>query len=205
MLTLALLNTVVAYFLFYQLIDLWGATRTSLVTYAMPPIGVTLGALFLDETVDWKIVVGAALILGAIVVVHWHRRRTPAVISEPSRSARIEREWPVTTTIIVGVLAAVLAWGIAAGVRDWRRRSRALVLLRQFNDEALCCLYSSGSRFLVVTINGSHTRRQPFVDRRDAGVPVRVQPARGFRPFAVLYPGAVTLVWPPEKIRLRPQ
>lgn len=82
-LTLALLNTVVAYFLFYQLIDLWGATRTSLVTYVMPPIGVTLGALFLDETVDWKIVVGAALILGAIVVVHWHRRRTPAVISEP--------------------------------------------------------------------------------------------------------------------------
>ncbi len=69
----------------------------------------------------------------------------------------------MTTTIIVGVLAAVLAWGIAAGVRDSRRRSRALVLLRQFNDEALCCLYSSGSRFLVVTINGSHTRRQPFV------------------------------------------
>ncbi|MBI5960931.1 MAG: EamA family transporter [Chloroflexi bacterium] len=76
-LTLATLNTVIAYFLFYRLIFAWGATRTTLVTYAMPPIGVTLGALFLDETVDWKIVVGAGLILGGIVVVNWRKRRVP--------------------------------------------------------------------------------------------------------------------------------
>ncbi|MCC6800014.1 MAG: EamA family transporter, partial [Anaerolineae bacterium] len=61
--TLAVLNTVIAYFLFYHLIDTWGATRTTLVTYVMPPIGVTLGWLFLEEPVDWKIVLGAALIL----------------------------------------------------------------------------------------------------------------------------------------------
>jgi drug/metabolite transporter (DMT)-like permease len=83
--TLALLNTVVAYFLFYQLIGLWGATRTSLVTYVMPPIGVTLGAIFLDEAVDWKIVVGAALILGGIVFVNWRKRRSPVPIpAEPA-------------------------------------------------------------------------------------------------------------------------
>ncbi|WP_119069378.1 DMT family transporter [Aggregatilinea lenta] len=76
-LTLALLNTVVAYFLFYHLIDVWGATRTTLVTYVMPPIGLTLGAIFLDETVDWKIVAGAALILAGIVAANWHKR-TPA-------------------------------------------------------------------------------------------------------------------------------
>lgn len=84
--TLALANTVLAYFLFYHLIDVWGATRTSLVTYVMPPLGLTLGALFLDEAVDWKIVAGAALILGGIVVVNLHRRR-PApvpVATEPS-------------------------------------------------------------------------------------------------------------------------
>jgi drug/metabolite transporter (DMT)-like permease len=85
-LTLAVLNTVVAYFLFYHLIDTWDATRTTLVTYVMPPVGVTLGAIFLDETVDGKIVIGAALILGAIVVVNWHKRHQPApVIAEPSR------------------------------------------------------------------------------------------------------------------------
>ncbi|MBN1565602.1 MAG: EamA family transporter [Anaerolineae bacterium] len=89
-LTLATLNTVIAYFLFYALFAVWGATRTTLVTYVMPPIGVTLGALFLDETVDWKIVVGAALILVGIVAVNWHGRRVPAakspVLTEPASS-----------------------------------------------------------------------------------------------------------------------
>jgi drug/metabolite transporter (DMT)-like permease len=79
-LTLATVNTVVAYFLFYQLFDVWGATRTTLVTYVMPPIGVTLGAIFLDETVDWKIVAGAALILTGIVAVNWHKRRGPVPV-----------------------------------------------------------------------------------------------------------------------------
>ena len=77
-LVLALLNTVVAYFFFFQLIATWGATRTTLVTYVMPPIGLTLGALFLDEAIDWKIVAGAAMILGGIIVVNWRGRR-PAV------------------------------------------------------------------------------------------------------------------------------
>ena len=83
-LTLALLNTVFAYFLFYHLIDIWGATRTTLVTYVMPPVGVTLGWRLLDEPIDWKIVVGAALILGGIVAVNW--RRTP-VRAAPVRGA----------------------------------------------------------------------------------------------------------------------
>lgn len=74
--TLALFNTVIAYLLFYRLIYNWGATRTTMVTYAMPPVGVTLGALFLDETVDWKIIAGAVLILGGIIAANW-RRRTP--------------------------------------------------------------------------------------------------------------------------------
>ena len=81
--TLGLLNTVVAYFLFYNLISTWGATRAALVTYAMPPIGVTLGAIFLDEAVDWKIVAGAALILGGIVLVNWPRRRIQAAVARP--------------------------------------------------------------------------------------------------------------------------
>ena len=86
-LELAVTNTVVAYFLFYHLIDAWNATRTTLVTYVMPPVGVTLGAIFLDETVDWKIVAGAGLILGAIIVVNWRKRRQPVpVAAETSRS-----------------------------------------------------------------------------------------------------------------------
>lgn len=79
--TLGLMNTVVAYFLFYNLISVWGATRTTLVTYIMPPVGLTLGAIFLDETIDWKIVAGAALILGGILVTNWlTTRRVPAPV-----------------------------------------------------------------------------------------------------------------------------
>lgn len=90
-LVLAVMNTVVAYFLFYSLINAWGATRTTLVTYIMPPIGVTLGAIFLDETVDWKIVAAAALILGGILVVNWQGRGRPVpAVVEPVDSALVE-------------------------------------------------------------------------------------------------------------------
>ena len=51
-LVLGLLNTYVAYLIFYWIIDRWGATRATLVTYVMPPVGLTLGAIFLGEVVD---------------------------------------------------------------------------------------------------------------------------------------------------------
>lgn len=84
--TLALVNTVLAYFLFYTLISTWGATRTTLVTYVMPPVGVTLGALFLDEAVDWKIVVGAGMILAGVVVVNWRGRARPIRVQQSGTS-----------------------------------------------------------------------------------------------------------------------
>lgn len=84
--TLALVNTVLAYFLFYTLISTWGATRTTLVTYVMPPVGVTLGALFLDEAVDWKIVVGAGMILAGVVVVNWRGRARPVRVQQSGTS-----------------------------------------------------------------------------------------------------------------------
>lgn len=64
---LGVVNTVIAYFLFYDLIRQWGV-RASLVTYAMPPIGITLGYFVLDEKVDWRLLVGGALVLTGIVL-----------------------------------------------------------------------------------------------------------------------------------------
>lgn len=66
-LTLAVVNTFIAYFLFYSLISEWGV-RASLVTYALPPIGVTLGFLVLDESIDWRLIVGGIMIVMGIVV-----------------------------------------------------------------------------------------------------------------------------------------
>lgn len=82
MVTLGVVNTVLAYFLFYKLIKEWGV-RASLVTYAMPPIGVTLGFLLLDEKIDWRLIVGAALILFGIVVA---KAQKPMTLLIPVRT-----------------------------------------------------------------------------------------------------------------------
>jgi drug/metabolite transporter (DMT)-like permease len=44
-LTLGIINTYIAYLLFYWIIDRWGATRATLVTYVMPPVGLGLGGV----------------------------------------------------------------------------------------------------------------------------------------------------------------
>jgi drug/metabolite transporter (DMT)-like permease len=85
-LVLGLVNTYVAYLLYYWIIDRWGATRASLVTYLMPPVGLTLGAIFLDEVLDARLIVGAILILAGVVLVNWRRqaRREPLLVAEPA-------------------------------------------------------------------------------------------------------------------------
>jgi drug/metabolite transporter (DMT)-like permease len=88
--TLGTVNTVVAYFLWYYLISEWGA-RATLVTYTFPPIGVTLGAIFLDELVDIRLVIGALLILGGIFVVNFKRKRRQSVQTAPPRSPESEK------------------------------------------------------------------------------------------------------------------
>ncbi len=73
-LVLGLLNTYIAYLLYYWLIDSWGATRATLVTYLMPPVGLTLGVIFLDEQLDLRLVIGAVLIVVGVAIVNLRRR-----------------------------------------------------------------------------------------------------------------------------------
>jgi drug/metabolite transporter (DMT)-like permease len=68
---LGLLGSCLAYLLFFYLINAWGPTRASLVTYVFPVIGLVLGILFLNETADWRLIAGSALVLGGIVVVNF--------------------------------------------------------------------------------------------------------------------------------------
>ncbi len=67
---LGLLGSCAAYLLFFYLINAWGPTRASLVTYIFPIIGLLLGIVFLNEPADWHLLVGSALIVGGIVVVN---------------------------------------------------------------------------------------------------------------------------------------
>ncbi len=69
-LALGLLNTFVAYLIFYSLISTLGAARTSMITYVIPVVGLVLGAVFLGEQVDIRLIIGAAMILGSIGIVN---------------------------------------------------------------------------------------------------------------------------------------
>jgi drug/metabolite transporter (DMT)-like permease len=75
LLWLGFLGTGLAYLLYFYLINEWGSTRTSLVTYTMPVIGVILGAVFLDETLSASLILAVALVLTGIGFVNWKTRR----------------------------------------------------------------------------------------------------------------------------------
>jgi drug/metabolite transporter (DMT)-like permease len=70
LLALALLPTVVAYILFYWIMEQIGATRTSMVTYLIAPFGLLFGALFLAEPITPSIVGGLALVIVGILVAN---------------------------------------------------------------------------------------------------------------------------------------
>lgn len=70
MLALGLLNTFVAYLMFYSIVAALGASRASMVTYVIPAVGLVLGAVFLKEPIDSSLLIGAAMIIGGIAVVN---------------------------------------------------------------------------------------------------------------------------------------
>ncbi len=81
---LGLLGSCLAYLLFFFLINTWGPTRASLVTYVFPVIGLILGILFLKEVVDWRLIAGSLLVVGGILVVNFIRRPQPAPAPRPT-------------------------------------------------------------------------------------------------------------------------
>jgi drug/metabolite transporter (DMT)-like permease len=80
---LGVLGSCVAYLLFFYLINAWGPTRASLVTYVFPVIGLVLGLVFLNEPADWRLLAGSLLIVGGLAVVNLKARPKP-VVAEPA-------------------------------------------------------------------------------------------------------------------------
>jgi drug/metabolite transporter (DMT)-like permease len=72
---LGVLGSGVAYLLFFRLVRSWGATRTSLVSYVMPVVGIALGVIVLGETLHPVEIVGAALIISGVVIANSGRGR----------------------------------------------------------------------------------------------------------------------------------
>jgi drug/metabolite transporter (DMT)-like permease len=82
---LGVLGTAVALLFFYRMLNRFGASRASLVTYLIPPFAVVYGVAILDEPVTLNAVLGLVLILGGVAlgsgVLRFMRRRevAPAV------------------------------------------------------------------------------------------------------------------------------
>ena len=74
---LGLLGSGLAYLCFFRLLGPWGATRLTMVAYVIPIVGIALGFLVLDETIDARVVVGTLAILVGIAIVNgrYGRRR----------------------------------------------------------------------------------------------------------------------------------
>ncbi|MDQ2965390.1 MAG: DMT family transporter [Chloroflexota bacterium] len=67
---LGIFGSALAYLVYFRLLKRWGATRTSLVAYLLPVVGIVLGFLVLSEPVDGRLLVGTALVIGGVALVN---------------------------------------------------------------------------------------------------------------------------------------
>jgi len=74
---LGLLGSCVAYLIYFGLIQRAGPTRTVMVTYVMPIVGVLLGVTFLNEPLGWRLGLGTLLVASGVWAVNRRPRRSP--------------------------------------------------------------------------------------------------------------------------------
>ena len=67
---LGILGSSLAYLFYFRILQHWGATRTSMVAYLLPVVGIVLGALVLGEAVTLSTAIGTALVIGGIALVN---------------------------------------------------------------------------------------------------------------------------------------
>ena len=67
---LGLLGSGLAYLSYFRILQHWGATRTSMVAYLLPVVGIALGALVLQEQMTASTVIGTILVIGGIALVN---------------------------------------------------------------------------------------------------------------------------------------
>lgn len=74
---LGILGSGLAYLFVFRLFAAWGATRTTLVAYLLPVVGIVLGYLALQEPVDARLILGTALVISGVGLVNsrFGRRR----------------------------------------------------------------------------------------------------------------------------------
>jgi drug/metabolite transporter (DMT)-like permease len=93
--TLGIVNTFVAYLLFFTIMPVWGVSRTTMVTYVSPAVAIALGALFANEIIDAKLLIGAGLIIGGVILanfwkapLNFGRSQTAATVEQAEATAK---------------------------------------------------------------------------------------------------------------------
>jgi drug/metabolite transporter (DMT)-like permease len=87
---LGILGSGLAYLVFFRLLGRWGATRTSMVAYLLPVVGIALGALVLQEPLAPSTVLGTALVIAGIALVNSRLGTRPALASgSPAPTAQV--------------------------------------------------------------------------------------------------------------------
>jgi drug/metabolite transporter (DMT)-like permease len=67
---LGILGSGVAYLCYFTILAHWGATRTSMVAYLLPVVGIALGAAVMGDPVTANRIAGTALIIAGIALVN---------------------------------------------------------------------------------------------------------------------------------------
>ncbi|MEW6179393.1 MAG: EamA family transporter [Chloroflexota bacterium] len=67
---LGIMATCIGTVLYYGLLKEVGPTRTTLVTYLFPLVGVVLGVIFLQESLEWRVLLGGGLIISGVAIVN---------------------------------------------------------------------------------------------------------------------------------------
>src|SRR3984893_7487544 len=80
---LAIVGTVVAFLLYYWLVQHMDVTKTMLIALVTPVVAVTLGMLLLNEELNWRTFAGGAMIISGIglIVLRRARKRNAELIS----------------------------------------------------------------------------------------------------------------------------
>jgi drug/metabolite transporter (DMT)-like permease len=67
---LGLIGSGLAFLGFFFLLGRWGATRTALIAYLLPVVGVVLGVLVRNEQVSLPVLMGMVLIIGGVALAN---------------------------------------------------------------------------------------------------------------------------------------
>src|SRR5688572_28185099 len=72
---LAIVGSVIAFLLYYWLVQHMDVTNTMLIALVTPVVAITLGMLVLDEKLDWRTVAGGTMIMSGIGLIVLRRAK----------------------------------------------------------------------------------------------------------------------------------